>query len=102
MKINAETPDEITELLQTAGYVSNIGISTALLLASKLARPLLIQGQTGCGKTSLAKALSDVTEGDLVRLQCYRGLGIENTSYEWDPMRQFLRIRLEGELVEQE
>ena len=102
MKINAETPDEITELLQKAGYVSNIGISTALLLASKLARPLLIEGQPGCGKTSLAKALSDVTEGDLVRLQCYRGLGIENTSYEWDHMRQFLRIRIEGELGEQE
>ena len=101
MKINAETPDEVTELLQKVGYISNIGISTALLLASKLARPLLIEGQPGCGKTSLAKALSDVTEGDLVRLQCYRGLGIENTSYEWDHMRQFLRIRIEGELGEQ-
>tara|TARA_A100001037_G_scaffold223894_1_gene201845 strand:- start:10954 stop:11862 length:909 start_codon:yes stop_codon:yes gene_type:complete len=98
MKIEAETPDEITELLQRSGYISNIGISTALLLASKLNRPLLIEGQPGCGKTSLAKSLADATEGDLVRLQCYRGLGIENTSYEWDHMKQFLRIRIEGEM----
>ena len=52
MKINAETPDEVTELLQKVGYISNIGISTALLLASKLARPLLIEGQPGCGTVS--------------------------------------------------
>ena len=98
MKINAKAPEDITNLLQKSGYISDIGISTALFLASRLSRPLLREGQPGCGKTSVAKALAEVTGGTLVRLQCYRGLGIENTSYEWDYMRQFLRIRIEGEI----
>lgn len=98
MKIDADTPKEVSDLLRTAGYISNPGISTAVLLASRLQKPILVEGKPGCGKTSLATALAQATGAELVRLQCYRGLDVENTIYEWDYMRQFLRIRMEGEL----
>lgn len=98
MKIDADTPEEVSDLLRAAGYISNPGISTAVLLASRLQKPILVEGKPGCGKTSLATALAQATGAELVRLQCYRGLDVENTIYEWDYMRQFLRIRMEGEL----
>ena len=37
----------------------------------QLARPLLIEGETGVGKTEIAKALAKVLETQLIRLQCY-------------------------------
>jgi len=98
MKLPAESTADVTELLASAGYISNDRISTALSLASRMQKPLLVEGQPGSGKTSLAKAVAAATGAELIRLQCYRGLEVEHTIYEWDYMRQFLRIRVEGEL----
>lgn len=100
MKLPAESAAEVTSLLESAGYISNDRISTAVALTARMHRPVLVEGQPGCGKTSLAKAIASATGAELIRLQCYRGLEVENTIYEWDYMRQFLRIRMEGELAE--
>jgi MoxR-like ATPase len=68
---------------------------TTVYLALKLGKPLLIEGEPGCGKTELAKVLSDGFGTRLIRLQCYEGLDINSTLYEWDYLRQLLMIRME-------
>ncbi len=68
---------------------------TTVYLALKLGKPLLVEGEPGCGKTELAKVLSEGFGSKLIRLQCYEGLDSSSTLYEWDYLRQLLMIRME-------
>ncbi len=69
-------------------------MATALFLALKLEKPLLVEGEPGCGKTELGKVLSFVLDTDLIRLQCYEGLDVNAAIYEWDYLRQLLAIKI--------
>lgn len=63
-------------------------------MSLKLQRPLFLEGEPGVGKTELAKALSDWLGSLLLRVQCYEGLDIAQTAYEWNVARQMIEIRL--------
>jgi MoxR-like ATPase len=82
--------------LRAAGYLP--GQSTALVsfLATKLGKPVLVEGPAGVGKTELAKALSRYLGRSLVRLQCYEGLDEAKALYEWNYRKQLLRIQTES------
>src|SRR5919109_4889253 len=80
-------------LLASGGYLADEALSTAVLLALKLERPLLLEGEDGVGKTEIAKVLAAVLGRQLVRLQCYEGLDIASAVYEWDYPRQLLHVR---------
>ncbi len=84
---------ELQESLRQAGYLSDEGLSTAILLALKLGRPLFLEGEAGVGKTEVAKVLSRLLETPLIRLQCYEGIDVHQAVYEWDYARQLLHIR---------
>ncbi|TJZ99675.1 MoxR family ATPase [Actinacidiphila oryziradicis] len=77
-----------------AGHLVDEGTATALFLATVLHRPLLIEGEPGVGKTSVAKALATTLDTPLIRLQCYEGLTANEALYEWNYQRQLLAIRL--------
>jgi MoxR-like ATPase len=87
------TPDDVSIGLTEAGYLADEGLSTAVLLALTLHRPLLLEGEAGVGKTEVAKALSRWTGGPLLRLQCYEGIDLSQAVYEWDYSRQLLHLR---------
>lgn len=75
-------------------YLLDEGTASAIFLATELGRPLLLEGEPGVGKTTAAKALAAVLGTDLIRLQCYDGLGAAEALYDWNFQRQMLAIRL--------
>jgi MoxR-like ATPase len=86
--------DAVIEGLAAQGYVCERPLATALYLSLTLQRPLLLEGEPGVGKTELAKALAGMLGAKLLRLQCYEGLDVAQTAYEWNVARQMLEIRL--------
>ncbi len=86
--------DELQNVLKGRFYIADRGLATAAYLALKLERPLFLEGEPGVGKTEIAKTLADLLQTDLIRLQCYEGLDINNAVYEWNYTRQMLHIRL--------
>jgi MoxR-like ATPase len=101
-----ESVDDVRAALAEHDYLADEGLATAIFLAIRLQRPLLLEGEAGVGKTEVAKVLARWTGGELVRLQCYEGIDAAQAVYEWDYSRQLLHLRaLEaggGEVVEDE
>jgi MoxR-like ATPase len=86
---------EFSNRLQSAGYVAEPSLAATLLLFTQLQRPLLIEGEAGVGKTEIAKALAEVFQCPLIRLQCYEGLDANAAVYEWNYQHQLLAIKIQ-------
>ena len=89
-----DTIDAIQDALLKQNYVADRALATTVLLALKLNKPILLEGEAGVGKTQVAKTLAQVLDRDLIRLQCYEGLDVNTTIYEWNYQGQLLQIRL--------
>jgi MoxR-like ATPase len=79
--------------LLNASYLPDRGLATALFLALRVRKPLLLEGEAGVGKTEAAKAIATSLGSRLIRLQCYEGLDVAHAVYEWNYTRQLLHIR---------
>jgi MoxR-like ATPase len=88
-----ETIEQLEEALLRASYLPDRGLATALFLALKVRKPLLLEGEAGVGKTEAAKAIATSLGCRLIRLQCYEGLDVAHAVYEWNYTRQLLHIR---------
>jgi MoxR-like ATPase len=86
--------DALQTALREQQYVADRGLATALYLALKLRRPLFLEGEAGVGKTEIAKVVASLLQTDLIRLQCYEGLDVNQAVYEWNYARQMMHIRL--------
>jgi len=91
------TIEDVREGLQRAGYLAGESAALVAYLATRLGKPVLVEGPAGVGKTELAKALSRYLERPLVRLQCYEGLDEAKALYEWNYRKQLLRIQTESD-----
>lgn len=90
----AMTIDQIQAGLRACSYVADRGLATTLYLGLSLHRPVFLEGEAGVGKTEVAKAIAEVLDTRLIRLQCYEGLDVHHAVYEWNYTRQMLHIRL--------
>ena len=95
--VRSFTVPTLTDALLDRGYIADRGLATSLLLALKLGKPLLLEGEVGVGKTELARTLAQMLGRDLIRLQCYEGIDIHHALYEWDYARQMLHVRALGQ-----
>ena len=86
--------EDVQSLLRNQNYITDRGLAVALFLSLKLQRPLFLEGEAGVGKTEIARSLALALGTDLIRLQCYEGLDINQSVYEWNHARQMLEIRL--------
>ena len=88
-----ESPDEVHRRLNEVDYLSDDAIAATVFLADALAKPVLVEGPAGTGKTQLAKSVAELTGARLIRLQCYEGLDESKALYEWNYRKQLLRIQ---------
>nr|WP_202901925.1 MoxR family ATPase [Thermogemmatispora carboxidivorans] len=86
--------EDVQRAMFARRYVADRSLATAVFLALKRRKPLLLEGEPGVGKTEVAKVLADLLETRLIRLQCYEGIDISTAVYEWNYTRQMLYIRL--------
>jgi MoxR-like ATPase len=97
--------DKLGQMLGDVDYLADEGLATSAYLALRLPQPLLLEGEAGVGKTELAKAVAEVLDTPLIRLQCYEGIDASEALYEWNYPRQLLSIRIadaKGEDLEEE
>ena len=88
-------PDELVLGFERLGYIADRSLATSIFLTIRLHKPLLIEGQAGLGKTEVAKTLASMLGTELIRLQCYEGLDISSSVYEWNYQKQLLAIKLQ-------
>ena len=85
--------EDVWQGLRDNAYLPDEALATAVYLALRLRRPLLLEGEPGVGKTEVAKVIADWGGGRLIRLQCYEGIDASQAVYEWDYARQLMHLR---------
>jgi len=88
------TIEDVQKAMFAQNYIADRSLATAVFLALKRRKPLLLEGEPGVGKTEVAKVLSAILDTPLIRLQCYEGIDVSTAVYEWNYTRQMLHIRL--------
>jgi MoxR-like ATPase len=91
--------EEVQEQFRASRYIASRRIATVVYLASRMNRPVLVEGPAGVGKTELAKVLAETAGRPLVRLQCYEGLDEAKALYEWKYAKQLLYTQMLRERI---
>ena len=97
-----DSPRDLIPIIDNLGYVIEEELATVLFLMLKLEKPLLLEGDPGVGKTQIAYILSEYLGYELIRLQCYEGLDVNNAIYEWNYQKQLLAIKIHESGVKSE
>ena len=91
--------EDVATQLNSVGYISDERVATTVFLASRLGRPVLLEGPAGVGKTDLARCLAKALDRRLVRLQCYESQDESKALYEWDYGKQLLYTQILREKI---
>ena len=93
-ELSLQTIEDVQRAMFAQDYIADRGLATAVFLALKRRKPLLLEGEPGVGKTEVARVLTALLGTKLIRLQCYEGIDVNTAVYEWNYTRQMLHIRL--------
>src|SRR5258708_38009001 len=85
------SPELVLQGLRSVGYLPNERIASVVYLGERLAKPVLVGGPAGTGKTELAKSGAAVSNMRPIRPQCYDGLdeaeALHRRDYKHQPLR---------------
>lgn len=89
MNINIEN---LRKELRKVNYSTNKEIDDALTISINLEKPLLIEGDPGVGKSSLAKAVAEALKLPFIRVQLYDGLTDDKILFDYNYQKQLLTL----------
>ncbi len=93
-QLHFDSVDVLARRFAEVDYIASRGIATAVYLGFNLEKPILVEGPAGVGKTELAKAMAQILDVPLIRMQCYEGLDESKALYEWKYGKQMLYTQL--------
>jgi MoxR-like ATPase len=96
-----ESIDQTVEAFADYKYICDRKVATVSFLASRMQKPILIEGPAGVGKTELAKVTAGALSRPLLRLQCYGGLDETRALYEWEYAKQLLYTQILRDKISQ-
>ncbi len=96
-----ESVEAVQSALEGQKYVTTKNIATVVYLATKLQKPVLVEGPAGVGKTELAKVVAGALGIEMIRLQCYEGLDEAKALYEWEYSKQLLYTQMLRDKISQ-
>jgi len=89
-----ESSEQVHHALSEVGYLADRVTATAVYLAAKLKKPLLLEGPAGSGKTELSYAIARAASTQVERLQCYEGITEDKAIGRFDESLQRLYVEM--------
>ncbi len=89
-----ESSEQVHHALSEVGYLTDRVTATAVYLAAKLKKPLLLEGPAGSGKTELSYAVARAASTQVERLQCYEGITEDKAIGKFDESLQRLYVEM--------
>ena len=94
------TQDDVARGLRAAGYATDPVLVQIMWLATRMQKPILLEGPPGTGKTYLAQALAAAANTDLIRLQCFEGITEKQAIGSFDEALQRLYLETQVQVTE--
>jgi MoxR-like ATPase len=88
---------ELSGKLRAAKYVVDEITLEVVYVASRMQKPLLVEGPPGCGKTELAYAVAEAGGTFVERLQCYEGITEDKAIGKFDEALQKLFLETQSD-----
>jgi MoxR-like ATPase len=82
--------EDLSAKLAATGYFIDSVMAQVVFLATRLKKPLLLEGPAGSGKSQLAVAVAQAAGTPVERLQCYKGVTAKEAIGEFDESLQRL------------
>src|ERR1700690_784500 len=94
--------EELGTRLVAAKYVIDPVALQVVFLATRMHKPIIVEGPPGCGKTALAQAVATAANTVIERLQCYEGINEEKAIGKFDTALQKLFLEMQADRLRQD
>ena len=95
-------PQNVAGGLREAGYATDPVLVQIIWLATKMQKPVLVEGPPGTGKTYLAQAFAAAAKTDLIRLQCFERITEKQAIGSFDEALQRLYLETQVQVTDRE